>query len=973
MAEGGTLKIGVKVEDQTKQGLKDVKKSIDDVAKSLESAADGAKGVDENLESAEKAAKDLKQTDKNNKWDGLTNGSKKAQNLAKKLRTAGTAITAISGAATAAGIALARVALKKGWARLSSIDTATAKLYALGKSADEVAKINQSAMDSVSGTAFGYSDAVTVAATATAAGIKSGDDLTRYLTSVADTAAVAGTDLSSMGDIFNKVATKGKASSRELMQLANQGIPIYQFLADTMGVTAEQVSELAADGEISLSVFRKAIESNLGDAAKTMGTLSLKATIDNIGASLGRMGANILNADGDGAFSTLKGAADDLLQRLKNLEANTKEWGEVLGEKVANGYEKVMKLVDWFTDLSPAAKKATAGFLLFGAASGPVMIKTATLIEKMGTLNKALRRTGSDADSASRGLGKLKGGAGILSKLTSPAGIAAVSVAALAAAVMLVVKHQQKMKEQQEKVIKSTTGLNDATAKVVGSFREEGSSLDKVSDKASGAAKSYEEILEAQSQLADTINDRNRDASAQINLLDDASKTIEKYVGNTDLSAAAQGELETALMAVNDALGLNLTAQDIQNGYYQDEEGNIQNVCSSIDALIEKKKEQIQQEVLLDNYKDLYKQQYDDMVALSAAQAELAEAERLRNEYLSNGGNVGDQGYIGFESNVQSAQEKVSGLASELDSTNTAIRNVETQMGALGSASDGAASSFDKLIGSTEVSAAFEATGANLEQFAEDVKACGIPVEEFASLSSQQLLTLASQYDGTVQSIVSSMSAFGSGVTDGLTSGLQSGASEVGTAADEVGEQTKKADKSGEGAKWGFDLTSNIAEGLRSGISEVAKAAAEVAEAESAPLHQSTADIGPLRYTDEWGVDLVQNIITGMQAQENNLQRQVAKVASILNLDTTGQATIGATLSSDINWNSTASNLTAQALSPVVSAAPSTQTSVIAEQAGSSDTVYNIYINKARVNDDEQIQKVMNDFLLTTKRKVGMA
>ena len=111
-----------------------------------------------------------------------------------------------------------------------------------------------------------------------------------------------------MGSIFNKVATSGIAQAEELNQLADRGIPIFQLLADEMGVTAQEVKKLASDGQVSTDIFLAAIENGFGGAAKIMGEESFTATIANIGAAISRIGENFLDAGGEagGFFSTIK-------------------------------------------------------------------------------------------------------------------------------------------------------------------------------------------------------------------------------------------------------------------------------------------------------------------------------------------------------------------------------------------------------------------------------------------------------------------------------------------------------------------------------------------------------------------------------------------------------------------------------------------------------------------------------------------
>lgn len=116
--------------------------------------------------------------------------------LGKSITNAGNTLTnSITKPAIAATTALVGVTLVKGFNRLTGIDDAQAKLKGLGHDAESVTEIMNSALESVKGTAYGLDEAATTAASAVAAGIKPGQELTRYLSLTADAAAIAGTNV----------------------------------------------------------------------------------------------------------------------------------------------------------------------------------------------------------------------------------------------------------------------------------------------------------------------------------------------------------------------------------------------------------------------------------------------------------------------------------------------------------------------------------------------------------------------------------------------------------------------------------------------------------------------------------------------------------------------------------------------------------------------------------------------------------
>lgn len=300
--------------------------------------------------------------------------------------------TSITKPALLATSALAGITMVKGFNRLTGIDDARAKLKALRFDAAEVEDIMNSALESVKGTSYGLDEAATTAANAVAAGIKPGKDLTKYLTMTSDAAAIAGMSMSEMGSIINKVQTGQTAYTEDLEQLADRGLPIYQWLGEEAGVAAGEVKKLASDGQISSEMLFNAIEKNVGGAAKIIGENSFTAALANIGASISRIGANFLDAGGKGGgfFSQLKPLMADFNESLETLEGKAAEMGEKFGAAFEEAATKVQALKDKFDALSPAAQsallKTAAAGTVFAVGIGPALSVVGGGIETVGAV-----------------------------------------------------------------------------------------------------------------------------------------------------------------------------------------------------------------------------------------------------------------------------------------------------------------------------------------------------------------------------------------------------------------------------------------------------------------------------------------------------------------------------------------------------------------------------------------------------------
>lgn len=259
------------------------------------------------------------------------------------------------GLAAAGGVAVAGLgaALTKGLGRLTAIENAQAKMRGLGHDTKTVDEIMKNALASVKGTAFGLGEAATAAASAVAAGIEPGEKLTGHLTNVANTAAAAGTSFEEMGSIFNRAATQANGVQNDVIsQLADRGIPIYQALADQMGVTAGEVFKLASEGKVDFETFSKAAEQAAGTVADEMGK-TFTGSLANAWAALGRVGANLLS----GVFEKFAPAVQGVTDWLGKLEPVATRVGEAIGE-FAN------RIIDWFGEIrrSPVLAWLRDGF-----------------------------------------------------------------------------------------------------------------------------------------------------------------------------------------------------------------------------------------------------------------------------------------------------------------------------------------------------------------------------------------------------------------------------------------------------------------------------------------------------------------------------------------------------------------------------------------------------------------------------------
>lgn len=281
------------------------------------------------------------------------------------------AIGTIAGGITA-------LAAKGGFQRALNIENAQAKLKGLGHDSKSIAEIMNNALASVKGTAFGLGDAATVAATLSAAGIKSGDQMTNVLKTVADTAQISGRSLTDIGTIFSSVAARGKLQGDDMLQLMSSGVPVLQLLAKHLGKTSEEVSDMVSKGQIDFQTFADSMQEGLGGAALAAGD-TFSGALANVKAALSRLG----EGPGKIALESLRKTFNAAIPAVDALSSQLTPFVEQLNGKLTPYVDRAVKLIEQFSqglqdgsitvqDIAGSLGQLAGAFTLFAGVGGNV-------------------------------------------------------------------------------------------------------------------------------------------------------------------------------------------------------------------------------------------------------------------------------------------------------------------------------------------------------------------------------------------------------------------------------------------------------------------------------------------------------------------------------------------------------------------------------------------------------------------------
>ena len=679
------------------------------------------------------------------------------------------------------------------------------------------------------------------------------------LTTVINAYKMEATDAESIANKLVQTQNKGKTTVNELSQSIGQAIPTAAAYGVSLDNLLSSYVLLTKQGinTANATTYLNGMFTELGKEGSNVSKILKSETgksfteLMNDGNSLGDV-LNILyqSVDGDStAFANLWGnvragrgalalaqagtgefnaemegmatSAGNMQSALEDLETPAfkarkalnalKNTGIVLGQEiiaeVAPALEKMVaaaqRLFEKFKAMPQSTKAAIVRLLGFTAALAPLLKLFASGFRLVGSFAKGMASlTANLAKFAAKG-GAAASFAGKFGALLK--GPVVLGIMAAVAAIALIVKAFTDWKRQQENVSKATDGLVKATSSLKPSLADEATAMAKLGGATDKAASDIDGLIEKQAQLADAIAERNHEAEVEIAQLEAAKQVIGQYANATGLGAQEQGKLEAAIALVNEECGTEYQVVDAANGVIKDQEGNILKTTDAIDKYIDKKKQQLKLEALQENYKDLYKQQYDAQQQLTLATEERKEAQRQLNEHQNEGSSVMAQ----YNAKLADAEAKEKKANDALKAVNKSLESTEKEMG--------------------KAATATNKTGTAMQNVASKAKTHGMNLaKNFAAgitANAGKATGAASSMAGSARGQLS-VSTYGLGLdfANGFKNGILAGASRVASAARSMVTQAmnaaKSAQDSGSPSKKMMEMGKWFGEGYEMGIED---------------------------------------------------------------------------------------------------------------------------------------------------------
>lgn len=432
-----------------------------------------------------------------------------------------------------------------------------------------------------------------------------------------------------------------------------------------------------------------------------------------------------------------------------------------------------------FADMDEKDQKMILGLVGAAAAFGPVTTVAGKLTQgigdlvvgvgkgaqhfgllknELGTVKEAFALVRGGAGTAAEGLALAEGSTtlvsgalGVLKTAMIGLGIGAaiVAIGAVVTAIQGVIEHEQK-------VVDATYGLETAMGAAADAYGSYTTGAEEAVKSLGDIKAQTEEVIESQGKLAESMRDQWAEYGTNAAMVDAYATEIQNLTQKYDehgnklqLTAEEQTRLKLAVDGFNEATGASVQVTDALNG-------TLDQSVDSIMASAEAFKEQARAQAAIEMYKDLYKQQLQDEMALNDATAELNRLKELEADawqYSYNGINP-------YTSQVADAQRQVDELTKAMDS------NIATQ---------------DQLIG------VIMGTGQSFDSFDSALEQSGIKLEDFGTLTDEQLEALKGNFDGKLSSIVTTCNEKGIEIPQSLADAISANKEPVNEAATGLG------------------------------------------------------------------------------------------------------------------------------------------------------------------------------------------
>lgn len=212
------------------------------------------------------------------------------------------------------------------------------------------------------------------------------DGLIKNMTMLKTVAGAVNVPLQDIVYVYGTLRSQGRAYTRDIMQFAMRGIPIYEALAQTMGVSTSQIKKLTEEGAVGFAQVEKAMQFMTSSGGPFGGMMEARmATLAGKTDLLGKQFESTMGAITEAATPAITAIVEELTLFLQKMD--TKAFGASIGQLFKNIAAGLPSLV---TATAAFFKTVTDGMSAMVKVASTLMPVISALAQILGIVSPLL-------------------------------------------------------------------------------------------------------------------------------------------------------------------------------------------------------------------------------------------------------------------------------------------------------------------------------------------------------------------------------------------------------------------------------------------------------------------------------------------------------------------------------------------------------------------------------------------------------
>lgn len=614
------------------------------------------------------------------------------------------------------------------------------------------------------------------------------EEIIPMLTDVGDAVAALGTGQAGIEAVtraLGQMQTRGKVSAEEMLQLTEQGIPAWQYLAEAIGTDTagamDKVSDSAVDAATGIKAITDGMERDFGGMMEAQ-SKTIEGLMSNLSDALTQPLMELRDTE---AYANFANALSDVVDAAGPFVESLLPHMERGLDGVADVLEMAANAMDEFSSMSESSQRGIIGIVTAAAAAGPALTVVGKGIQLLGT---GLKGAGGVVKTATSLFGKLSDGlldlatspktantalgslASTLAAFPTPVGIAATVIGGLLAVAIgdLVAREAEAAEHAQL--------LSDATMSAAEIMGDASGAAENMGDAIGGIEPDVDGVLQKMKELNQSVGDTFSEQFVDEAKLDQYVKAIDTLANKSELSVTQQYQLQEAVKGYNAIVGTQYQVIDAVNGKIADQDGVVQDntdlIHQNAEAWRERAKAEAYQNVAVKYMEAEAEAAYELQVAqenLNSARereselldivngktgASNEERSRALEELKSVQGQIKEleQGVSDLSDSYETASDNARQFADwaaieasdASETTKDAAKQISTSLGEMG---DAFRNSFDTM-------------GYDVNTLTLKLAEAGVSTEELNEIGSAHLRSLADSCEGDIDRMVWSISNY---------------------------------------------------------------------------------------------------------------------------------------------------------------------------------------------------------------------